>query len=135
MAVSPQPSWWRGAHCPFNDVDFRERTAACRARSLIALRRTKTSRRSPSGDSNNSTILEAGHPSRAPSAVVHSKKMLFDSNCEGSLLPEAHIMRMVGTMAAGLSLVLVPLLSLTADLLEELRRGAVRQRQPKPRLK
>ena len=33
-------------------------------------------------------------------------------------------MRMVGTMAAGLSLVLVPLLLLTADLLEGLREGS-----------
>ena len=33
-------------------------------------------------------------------------------------------MRMVGTMAAALSLVLVPLLSLTANLLEGLREGS-----------
>ena len=33
-------------------------------------------------------------------------------------------MRMVGTMVAGLSLVLMPLLLLTADLLEGLREGS-----------
>ena len=65
MVVPPQPSWWRGTHCPFNDVDFRERTAVCRARSLLALHRVETSRCSPSGDSNNPTILEAGRPSHA----------------------------------------------------------------------
>ena len=54
-----------GAHCPFSDADFRERIAACRARFLLALRRAETSRSSPSGDSNNPTILEAGRSSRA----------------------------------------------------------------------
>ena len=37
---------------------------------------------------------------------------------------KTNIMRMLGTMVAGLSLVLVPLLSLTADLLERLREGS-----------
>lgn len=66
-----------------------------------------------------------------PNQATVINKIIFDEKCRGKLLliertgaRKNHAMRMVATMAGGVALVVVPLLSLTANLIKGLKEGS-----------
>ena len=72
-----------------------------------------------------------GMPDPRPHQVAATHKIIFDRRCHGKVLlvvrtgaGKTHVARLIATMVGGIALVLVLLLSLTADILEGLRRSS-----------